>query len=115
VDAFSKVLQPEDALSHVQKECILLVASAANLNSYCVAAHCEMLRLIGGLTFEESDQIAVDHHQANLSKANKMLLDFVIKLTSRPSAVGQDDIDSLRREDFTEEQILETVGVTAFK
>jgi RNA polymerase sigma-70 factor (ECF subfamily) len=62
---------------------------------------------------EESDQIAVDHHQANLSKANKTLLDFALKLTSRPSQVGQDDIDSLRRDDFTEEQILETVAVTA--
>lgn len=113
VDAFSNVLQPEDALSHLQKECILLVGSAANLNTYCVAAHSEMLRLIGGLSMEESDQIAVDHHQADLSKADKTLLDFALKLTVRPSDIGQDDIDSLRRDDFTEEQILETVAVTA--
>ena len=113
VDAFSNVLQPEDALSHLQKECILLVGSAANLNTYCVAAHSEMLRLIGGLSIEDSDQIAVDHHQADLSKADKTLLDFVLKLTARPSDIGQDDIDSLRRDDFTEEQILETVAVTA--
>jgi RNA polymerase sigma-70 factor (ECF subfamily) len=113
VDAFSKVLQPEDALSHVQKECILLVGSAANLNTYCVAAHCEMLRVIGNLSVEESDQIAVDHHQANLSQANKTLLDFALKLTARPSEIGRDDIDSLRRCDFTDEQILEATAVTA--
>jgi RNA polymerase sigma-70 factor (ECF subfamily) len=113
VDAFSNVLRPEDALSHLQKECILLVGSAANLNTYCVAAHCEVLRFIGGMSIEESDQIAVDHHQANLSKANKTLLDFALKLTARPSEVSQGDIDSLRRDDFTEEQILETVAVTA--
>jgi RNA polymerase sigma-70 factor, ECF subfamily len=113
VDAFSKVLQPEDALSHVQKECILLVGSAANLNTYCVAAHCEMLRHIGNLPMEESDQIAVDHHQANLSQADKTLLDFALKLTARPSEIGRDDIDSLRRVDFTEEQILEATAVTA--
>jgi uncharacterized peroxidase-related enzyme len=112
VEAFGKVVQPEDALSHVQKECILLVGSAANLNTYCVAAHCEMLRLLGGLPIEESDQIAVDHHQANLSKANKTLLDFALKLTAWPSRIGQDDIDSLRRDGFTDEQALETVAVT---
>lgn len=113
VDAFSKVLQPDDLLSHLQKECIMLVGSAVSLNTYCVAAHCEMLRLIGGLPLEESDQIAVDHHQANLSKANKALLDFAIKLTAEPSEIGQEDIDLLRRNDFTEEQIFETVAVTA--
>jgi RNA polymerase sigma-70 factor (ECF subfamily) len=111
-DAVRKILQPEDALSHMQKECILLVGSAANLNTYCVAAHCEVLRLIG-VSMEESDQIALDHHQANLSQADKQLLDFALKLTTRPAEINRDDIDSLRRADFTEEQILEAVAVTA--
>jgi RNA polymerase sigma-70 factor (ECF subfamily) len=111
VEAFGNVVQPEDALSHVQKECIMLVGSAANLNTYCVAAHCEMLRVLGGLAMEESDQIAVDHHQANLTKADKTLLDFALKLAAQPSRIGQDDIDSLRRDGFTDEQALETVVV----
>jgi RNA polymerase sigma-70 factor (ECF subfamily) len=111
-DSVHKLLQPEDALSHLQKECILLVGSAANLNTYCVAAHCEVLRLIG-VSLEESDQIAIDHHLANLSQANKTLLDFALKLTVRSSEISQEDIDSLRRGQFTEEQILETVAVTA--
>jgi RNA polymerase sigma-70 factor (ECF subfamily) len=94
----------------VQKECILLVGSAVNLNTYCVAAHCEVLRLFGVST-EESDQIAVDHRQANLSAADKTLLDFVVKLTARSWEVGRKDIDSLRDARFSEEQILETVAV----
>ena len=60
---------------------------------------------------EESDQIAVDHHQANLSKENKTLLDFALKLTAWPSRIGQDDTDSLRRDGFTDEQALEAVVV----
>jgi RNA polymerase sigma-70 factor (ECF subfamily) len=109
---FRNVLQPDDILSRVQKECILLVVSAANLNTYCVAAHCEMLRVLG-LSTEESDQIAVDHHQADLSEQNKTLLDFALKLAVRPSEFRSEDIDTLRRLHFTEEQILETVAVTA--
>ena len=46
-DVVRKMLMPEDILSRVQKECIFLVGSAANLNTYCVAAHCEMLRGMG--------------------------------------------------------------------
>jgi RNA polymerase sigma-70 factor (ECF subfamily) len=112
VDVFSNVLGPEDTLSHVQKECILLVVSAANLNTYCVADHCEMLRIFG-VSMEESDQIAVDHHQADLSAENKGLLDFSVKLAIRPAEFGRDDVDRLRRDGFTEEHILEAVVVTA--
>ena len=83
-DAVQKMLMPEDDLSRLQKECILLVGSVVNLNSYCVAAHCEMLRRMG-LSMEEADQIAVDHRQAELSDADKGLLDFVLKLTARLS------------------------------
>jgi RNA polymerase sigma-70 factor (ECF subfamily) len=111
-DAIRKVLGPVDLLSRVQKEYIFLVGSAANLNTYCVAAHCEMLRTIG-VPAEESDQIAVDHHQAELSDANKKLLDFALKLTARSPEFGREDIDSLRRHRFSDEHILEAVVVTA--
>ena len=43
------------------KESILLTVSAANLNSHGVAVHCNFLRGLG-LSAEEADQIAVDHH-----------------------------------------------------
>jgi len=111
-NAVRKVIGPEDLLSHVQKECILLVGSAANLNTYCVAAHCEMLRVMGVST-EESDQIAVDHHQAELSEANKRLLDFALKLTARASEFDCEDVEMLRRHGFSEEHILEAVAATA--
>jgi RNA polymerase sigma-70 factor, ECF subfamily len=106
-----KVLVPEDILSHKQKESIFLVGSAANLNTYCVANHCEMLRGMG-VSLEESDQIAIDHHQADLSGADKALLDFALKLTVRPFEFHSDDIDSLRRHGFSEKHILEAVVTT---
>jgi RNA polymerase sigma-70 factor (ECF subfamily) len=112
-DLVANFLQPEDALSRMQKECILAVGSAANLNTYCVAAHCEMLRVAGRTSMMEADRIAVDHHQADLSSATKALLDFVLKLTVRPSEIRREDIEALRRDDFGDEQILEAVAVTA--
>ena len=111
-DAVRKVLGPADLLSRVQKESIFLVCSAANLNTYCVAAHCEMLRKMGVST-EESDQIAVDHHQAELSEADKRLLDFALKLTARSSEFNCEDVELLRRHGFSEEHILEAVAATA--
>ena len=111
-NAVGTILLTEDVLTRVQKECILLVISAANLNSYCVAVHCNMLRGLG-MPLEQSDQIVVDHHQSDLSEADKALLDFALKLGVRPAEFNREDIDSLRLRSFTEVQILESVVMTA--
>jgi uncharacterized peroxidase-related enzyme len=94
-DAIGSILFPEDVLTRVQKECILLAVSAANLNSYCVAVHSNILRGLG-MSPEEGDQIAVDHHQSGVSEANKALLDFALKLGVRPREFCRKDIDQLR-------------------
>jgi uncharacterized peroxidase-related enzyme len=79
LEAMGRILLSQDALTRVQKECILLAVSAANLNSYCVAIHCDLLRGLG-MPSEDGDQIAVDHHQSNLSESDAALLDFAVKL-----------------------------------
>src|SRR5271155_2454115 len=112
LEAVDRILLPEEALTRVQKESILLAVSAANLNSYCVAMHCNLLRGMGMPT-EEGDQIAVDHHEANLSVADKALLDFAVKLGTRGPEFSGRDVVKLQALGFTEEQILECVVVTA--
>ena len=111
-DMVGTVLLTDDILSRVRKEYILLVVSAANLNTYCVAVHCEMLRGLG-VPEDQSDQIAVDHRLAGLSAADNTLLDFALKLSQRPTEVGRADIDRLQRHGFTDEQILESIVMTA--
>jgi RNA polymerase sigma-70 factor (ECF subfamily) len=111
-ETVDKILLPEDVLSRVQKECILLAVSAANLNSYCVAAHCNQLRGLG-MSPEEGDQVAIDHHHSCISQADKALLDFALKLAARPSELCRADVEQLRTTGFTDEQILECVAVTA--
>jgi RNA polymerase sigma-70 factor, ECF subfamily len=112
VELAAAILLPEDTLSRTQKESILLAVSAANLNSYCVAVHCNLLRGLG-LPAEEGDQIAVDHHRSSLTEADKALLDFAIKLGTRSSEFSLEDVDRLRAAGFTDAQILECEVVTA--
>lgn len=101
------VLLTDDILSRVRKEYILLAISAANLNTYCVAVHCELLRNLG-IPADASDQIAVDHHYSDLTPADKALLDFALTVARR-SPVGLSDVDGLRAHGFTDHQILEAV------
>ena len=111
-DLYTAIVAKEGALSRRQKECIMLVASVANLSSYCVAAHSEMLRRLdlGGV---DPDDLAADHRSANIPESDKALLDFVEKLTRRPDRMTRDDIEALRGHGFVDAQILEAVQVTA--
>jgi RNA polymerase sigma-70 factor (ECF subfamily) len=110
--AVGVILLSDDHLSRVQKEYILLTSSAANLNTYCVAVHCELLRNLG-IPEAVSDQIAVDHRQAELSPADRTLLDFTLRLSTRPAEFAGPDLDRLRHTGFTEEQILEAIVMTS--
>ncbi len=110
--AIRDILLTEDVLTRRQKEYILLVISAANLNTYCVAVHCEMLRALG-VPSDTSDQIAVDHRQSELSEADKALLDAALKLAMRPEEFGEADARLLRAHGFSDRQILEAIVMAA--
>ena len=98
----------EGALSRRHKEYIFLVCSAANLSTYCVTAHCEIVRLLG-LKGPEPERIAIDHNSADLPMADKALLNFALKLTKQPTKYGRDDVEALRKYGYTDPQILEAV------
>jgi len=104
------ILIKEGALSRTQKEYIFLVCSAANLSTYCVTAHCEIVRLLG-LKGPKPEQIATDHLHADIPVADKALLNFALKLNRQATRVGGDDVQGLRTYGFTDEQILEAILV----
>ena len=102
------LIAKEGALPRRQKEYIFLVCSAANLSTYCVTAHCEMVRMLK-LEGPEPEQIAIDHVHAKISVADKALLNFCAKLNSQTAKIGPSDVEGLRTYGFSEEQILEAV------
>ena len=102
------LLFSKGALSRVQKEFILLVVSAENNNSYFPALHCQTLQFLG-VKPEHSQQVVIDHREANLSDSDVALLDFARKLASSPHSFTDSDVESLRKSNFNDEQILEAV------
>src|ERR1043166_6209878 len=108
VQLVDAILIKEGALTRSQKEHIFLVCSAANLSTYCVTAHCEIIRMLK-LAGPEPEQIALDHMSTDLPIVNKALLNFALKLNNHSQKVTQDDIDDLRTYSFSDQQILETV------
>src|SRR6266850_6830105 len=102
------ILIKEGALTRKNKEYIFLVCSAANLSTYCVTAHCEMVRMLG-IEGPEPEQVAIDYTVLNLPIMLKALLNFAAKLNSEPTKIGKADVDALRTYGYSDEQIHETV------
>jgi len=105
------VLLKEGALSRPQKEYIFLVCSAANLSTYCVTAHCEIVRMLG-LKGPEPEKIAIDHLGTDIPMADKALLNFALDLNREAMKIRREDIDRLRTYEFTDAQILEAIVIT---
>jgi len=106
INLMAAILLKEGALERRQKEYIFLVCSAANLSTYCVTAHCEMVRMLK-LEGPEPEQIAIDYVHSKISIADKALLNFCSKLNSQTTKMGSSDIETLRTYGFSDEQILE--------
>jgi uncharacterized peroxidase-related enzyme len=106
INMTGNLIVKQGALPRRQKEYIFLVCSAANLSTYCVTAHCEMVRMLklGG---PEPEQIAIDYVHSKISIADKALLNFCSKLNSQTTKMGSSDIETLRTYGFSDEQILE--------
>jgi uncharacterized peroxidase-related enzyme len=108
VQLVDAILIREGALTRQRKEYIFLVCSAANLSTYCVTAHCEIIRMLK-LAGPEPEQIALDHMSTDLPMVDKALLNFALKLNNHGLKVTQEDIDDLRTYGFSDQQILEAV------
>jgi len=116
IQLIEAILVKDGALTRQDKEYIFLVCSAANMSTYCVTAHCEIIRMLK-LAGTEPERIAVDHTATNLHMATKALLNFAVKLNNEPAAIGQADVGALRTFGYSDEQILETVvmvGIAKF-
>jgi uncharacterized peroxidase-related enzyme len=104
------ILIKDVALTRKQKEYVFLVCSAANLSTYCVTAHCEIIRMLG-IEGPEPERIAIDYASENLPLALKALLTFAAKLNAEPAKISKADVEDLRTYGFTDEQVHETVLV----
>lgn len=55
-----------------------------------------------------------DYRTANLTAADRAMLDYVAKLTLLPASIVEADVQSLRAEGFSDKAILEINQITGF-
>jgi uncharacterized peroxidase-related enzyme len=103
-------LVKEGALARKEKEYVFLVCTAASLNTYCVIAHCEIVRMLK-IDGPEPEAIALDHNTTNLPMRTKALLNFALRLNNAAHEVRGTDIEALRTYGYSDQEILETIAM----
>jgi uncharacterized peroxidase-related enzyme len=94
-------------------EMIATVASVANGSGFGAPAHARQLaRVTGDPSFSQS--ILRDYRSAALPRKERVLLDYVWKLSKAPRKMSEADMDGLRAEGWTDPQIVATVHVASF-
>lgn len=109
---FDELMRGSSGLSKTQREMIAVVVSAEADCPYCEMAHAAALRL---RTKDPVlvDRLAVNYRHVDLDPADRVMLDFAVKLTRAPNECGQDDLERLREAGFEDKDILHLVEVTA--
>jgi uncharacterized peroxidase-related enzyme len=93
-------------------EMVATVASVANGSGFGAPAHARQLaRITGDQSF--SDSMLRDYRSAGLPGKERVLLDYVWKLSRSPGEMTEADINGLRAEGWTDPQIVATVHVTS--
>ena len=107
------LMEKEGGLTKGEREMIVVATSGLNQCLYCVVAHGAILRIREKNPLL-ADQIATNYRNADITLRQKAMLDFATKLSLQPYDVGDADIEILRQQGFSDEDIWDIGAITAF-
>jgi 4-carboxymuconolactone decarboxylase len=91
---------------------IVVATSNANQCQYCVVAHGAILRIRAKDPLLP-DFLATDYKRADLDGRRRAMLDYAVKLSTRPQDVEAADADRLRAAGFDDDDIWDIASVVS--
>ena len=113
VAMYNDLMLGDSGLSKLEREMIAVAVSSQNRCYYCLTAHGAAVRQYSG-TPVLGEQIVMNYRVARLSKRQRAMLDFTVKLTATPWSVEEGDRERLRRAGFTDRDIWDISSVAGF-
>jgi uncharacterized peroxidase-related enzyme len=107
------LMDKEGGLSKAEREMIVVATSAANQCQYCVIAHGAILRIRAKNPLI-ADQVATNYRKADVTERQKAMLDFAMKVSQTAHLVGEADFEALKAHGFSEDDIWDIAGISAF-
>jgi len=113
VAMYNDLMLAPSGLSKLEREMIAVAVSAHNRCYYCLVAHGAAVRALSGDPVL-GELMVMNYRAARLSKRQRAMLDFAVKLAAEPWAMEDDDRERLRRAGFTERDIWDVAAVAGF-
>ncbi|WP_151448377.1 peroxidase-related enzyme [Lacisediminimonas profundi] len=107
------MLKETCTLTKADREMIVTATSARNQCLYCVVAHGALLRIYSKNPLL-ADQVAVNHHKADITPRQHAMLDYAIKVCLDSQSISDQDHATLRQHGFGDEDIWDIAAITAF-
>ena len=113
VAMYNDLMLAPSGLSKLEREMIAVAVSSENHCYYCLVAHGAAVRVLSGDP-PLGELMAMNYRAARLSRRQRAMLDFAVKLTREPWTIEDADRDALRRAGFSERDIFDIAAVAAF-
>jgi uncharacterized peroxidase-related enzyme len=113
VAMYNDLMLGPSGLSKLEREMIAVAVSAHNRCYYCLVAHGAAVRALSGDP-PLGELMVMNYRAARLSKRQRAMLDFAVRLTAEPWTVEERDRDALRRAGFTDRDIWDIAAVAGF-
>ena len=109
---YDALMLRDSGLSKAEREMIVVATSAANGCPYCVVAHGAVLRIYAKNPIL-ADQLSVNYRHADVTERQRAMLDFAVKMARQPETIEAADVQTLRGEGFSDEDIWDIGAITA--
>jgi uncharacterized peroxidase-related enzyme len=113
VAMYNDLMLAPSGLTKLEREMIAVAVSSVNRCYYCLVAHGAAVRQLSGDPLL-GEQMVMNYRAARLSKRQRAMLDFAVKLTAEPWTVEDADREALRKVGFTDRDIFDIGAVAAF-
>lgn len=107
------LMNKDSGLSQAEREMVIVTTSNDNGCLYCVVAHGAILR-IRAKDALIADQVAVNYLKADISKRQKAMLTFALKISNNAQATADEDFVALKSHGFSDDDIWDIAAITAF-
>jgi uncharacterized peroxidase-related enzyme len=113
VAMYNDLMLAPSGLTKLEREMIAVAVSAQNRCYYCLVAHGAAVRALSGDPVL-GELMAMNFRAARLSKRERAMLDFAVKLTAEPWLVEEADRAALRHVGFTDRDVWDIAAVAGF-
>jgi uncharacterized peroxidase-related enzyme len=113
VGMYNDLMLAPSGLSKLEREMIAVAVSSQNRCYYCLVAHGAAVRQLSGDPVL-GELMAMNFRAARLSRRERAMLEFAVKLTAEPWLIEEEDREALRRAGFSDRDIWDIAAVAGF-